>query len=182
MKRVGTALRAFAHPTLAFDLPGIIRNRTSSENFAHPVKFHFWSIFNDHDERIERLKRSGLSGVKLYREVKVAPFVRMLAKVAHAGAVARYGGLDSFTPLLPEAILKGTSAPYLIGCAERRTPPPSFELHKFNLEIREINSKRYVIAFLRLFANIGADVGTPVYLLVVGEALPKAEERIVFVP
>jgi hypothetical protein len=60
--------------------------------------------------------------------------------------------------------------------------PTLRSLHKFNLEIREINSKRYVIAFLRLFSNIGADVGTPVYLLVVGEALPKAEERIVFVP
>ena len=91
-------------------------------------------------------------------------YSQMLAKIAHSYAVAELGS-DSFNALLPEFILNGSGWPYHLVGGEQNETPPSNALHELGLEYREGSDGRYLVAHIRLFANLGA----PNYLVVVGE-------------
>jgi hypothetical protein len=147
----------------SFDPPGMVTGRAPTVGTG--LVMHFWRITNDHDERIQRLRDAGFKGVKMYKEIALNPFLRMLAKIAHGMAVADYG-IDGFRPLLIDVILKGDpSAPYFVGCATDKIPPSVPMKTWARTEVRSIGSKKYVVAFFRLFAYLG----TPVYTVVVGE-------------
>jgi hypothetical protein len=96
-------------------------------------------------------------------------FSRMLAKIAHAFAVADQGQ-DSFTPYLPALILGNYETPsYLVG-GEAMIPPPFNALHRLHLYCRRVPpSPELLIVDIRLFANFGA----PIYRVVVGRWLGK---------
>ena len=98
-------------------------------------------------------------------------YARMLAKIAHAFAVAERAFDDGeFAPLLPVFILgKSSFAPNLLmGCVEKDKPPEPDVLHRVRLETAQINNgPRVLVANIRLFAKFGA----PQYHVVVG--LPK---------
>jgi len=86
----------------------------------------------------------------------------MLAKIAHAYAVAELG-LDSFTPFLSDIILN--KSPMYIGhyVGGLRHDEKGDDLH--HIEISNFGAKRYVVVEIRLFANRTL----PLYVVVVGE-------------
>jgi len=103
-------------------------------------------------------------------EFNAMTYARMLAKIAHAFAVAD-AGLHAFDPLLPDFILgkSSTHVALLVGCLERDKPAEPDVLHRVRLEDAILgNGRRYLVANIRLFAKFGA----PQYHVVVGT--PKA--------
>ncbi len=147
----------------SFDPPGIVTGREPTVGTG--LVMHHWLVTNDHDKRVKRLQDAGLKGVKIYEQFALAPFLRMLAKIGHAIAVAERG-IDGFRPLLIDVILKGNaSAPYYVGSATTRTPPAEPMKTWARIEDRTFRGKQYVVVFFRLFAYLG----TPVYTVVVGE-------------
>lgn len=108
------------------------------------------------NERMARLPVNASVGSRLDHR----PFGRMLAKIAHAFAVAQYG-LDGFEPLLPSIILgNATNTFYYVGGVTETEPRDIESLH--TLESRK--TQRFVLAYVRLFEIMGA----PAYDIVVG--------------
>lgn len=89
-------------------------------------------------------------------------FMRLLAKTAHALAVAKYG-LGAFKPLLPDVILR-PGLNNVVG-GEFRDYPPDPHLHNAILKHVNAQGRTYLVADIRLFAKLGA----PLYSVVVGE-------------
>ena len=88
------------------------------------------------------------------KTTKLWPFVRLIAKIGHTFAVATCG-YGSFQPLLPPLILGERDAPnaaYLVG-GEIEVPSPSEREHE--LGIIKLNNSDLLVAYVRLFANIG---------------------------
>jgi hypothetical protein len=100
-------------------------------------------------------------------EFNERPYARMLAKAAHAFAVAEHG-LDFFEPLLTDFILGKTDidSHYFVGCFPQiNLPPPEEEpLHRMSFETADTGGQRYLVAKMRLFAKLGA----PQHHVVVG--------------
>jgi hypothetical protein len=91
-------------------------------------------------------------------------YARLLAKIAHAFAVATQG-VDGFEPLLRDIILDNADMAHrYVGGVERdfddRSPAPTV-LHSIGLG----NSAEFVLVRLRLFSFIA---GTPSYVIVAG--------------
>ena len=88
---------------------------------------------------------------------------QMFAKIAHCYAVARLG-LDSFTPILLDHILRPEGHPWHFVGGGTDAPSASGALHEIGCEI-DAGGTRYIIVRLRLFAYLGA----PEYVIVTGE-------------
>jgi hypothetical protein len=88
---------------------------------------------------------------------------QMFAKIAHCYATACYG-IDGFTPLLLDHILGDGKFPYhfLGGTDDERSA--GNVLHELSDELIEANGTVYLLARIRLFANLGA----PTYVVVTG--------------
>jgi hypothetical protein len=98
-------------------------------------------------------------------DIKPEWFARMLAKIAHARAVAEYG-LDGFDRYLPPIIVGGdTQWPHLIGRAsiEELRPEPGVGHWVFLYPLLPPN-ERVFLARIRLFAALGG----PIYDVVTG--------------
>ena len=97
----------------------------------------------------------------------IDPFIRMLAKIAHAHAVSMsMTGYASFTPLLLDVIFSRTNTPSHWVGGDLEIPPAIDVVHQLTLDDDyRANGKRYVVATIRLFAFLGA----PVFRVVVGE-------------
>lgn len=95
-------------------------------------------------------------------------YCRMLAKIAHAYAVAELGE-SSFRPYLRN-IIRGepfaTVAPLLrwIG-GDDKSPPAAQHLHDIQWRVQTVNVSNFLVVSLRLFSFIGS----PQYHIVVGE-------------
>lgn len=126
----------------------------------------------------------------LYREHKVTScataswdnlmFCRMLAKIAHAFAVAELG-LKGFTPAHLELINDGEPlSASMIGCNEEHPAPHSGSdtLHMLELGYQRIAKETFVVARITLFPRHGG----PTYTVYVGASLesPMARLRRVF--
>lgn len=115
-----------------------------------------------------------------YRIARVGTldFARMLAKIAHAYAVARYG-FDSFEPFLPPLIRGDTNlAPQFVGGDGRETPreQPNVLHEIFRLDAQKAGDVPYLGVAIQLFAMIGM----PRYHVIVGRRLkegPASEKR-----
>jgi hypothetical protein len=92
------------------------------------------------------------------------PFCLMLAKIAHAYAVAELG-LDSFTPCLQQMIIRRdlTDRPLLIGGGGGDEPPAGV-LHDIAIDCSPHTPPGAVVVRIRLLAAIG----TPTYYVVAG--------------
>ncbi len=95
-------------------------------------------------------------------------WLRMLAKVAHSYAVLKKG-IDGFKPMLRD-IIRGHDDDHgrLIGILDHKTPQERDTLHGVYLWIAHVScavEKRYLVAEVHLFANLGA----PHYHIVVWE-------------
>jgi hypothetical protein len=94
-------------------------------------------------------------------------FVRMIAKISHSYAVA-YHGLGTFDPLLTKMI---RGEPYSIGHlvgGHGEDEPAEPLAHTISLQQKVVGHDRFLVAFVRLFANLGA----PRYHAVVGRIPP----------
>jgi hypothetical protein len=100
--------------------------------------------------------------------VDTAAFCQLIAKIAHGFAVLELG-LDGFTPLLPDVVLKeyggdnSLSWFHLVGGDPRQFAPAEAQ-HVLGWGFFEKNDTEYLIVSLRLLA----DEGAPVYFAVAG--------------
>jgi hypothetical protein len=155
------------HPSLflmpAYTLPGILLGITASDKWPE-VRFRmFWSVLNR--QRLEQnIKAQGGTAVRVEGTQKAALLPRLLAKIAHAYAIAELGETN-FRPLLLRLIRKGQlTAPYLVG-GELDVAPSTPAFHELSHEIRRVDNRNYLIVRIRLLAYLEA----PVYYVVVGE-------------
>lgn len=139
------------------------------------ISMGFWTNFLRVDAR-KLQRRYGLttwSPPRLDNE----DFFRLLAKIAHAHAVAVWG-LDGFDPVLPEAILDEAGPEvdarwrwkYIGGSmSEWPTVPVLHEIQADSLVMHD--DSRLAVVTLRLFGQFGA----PVYRVVAGRLPPHPE-------
>lgn len=101
-------------------------------------------------------------------------FARMLAKIAHAAAVAEIG-IESFQPLLNDLILREDVEPSsLIGTfAHFEEPSGKHFTHAIACVECTARGTRYLASKIRLFSDLGA----PSYLALVGILDPEAGLR-----
>ena len=97
-------------------------------------------------------------------------FILLLAKIAHAFAVAKFG-IEGFKHRLPPLIVGADgdwedTLLYLVGGDTEETQREQI-LHSLNHRLVSINSQLYVVVTIHLFAFMGM----PRYQVVVGEAL-----------
>jgi hypothetical protein len=107
-------------------------------------------------------------GIKSYSPpaINTRNLARMLAKIAHAYAVAELG-LGGFEPLLPEFILgkRDVNDIFLFVGGDHELEPPAADLHEISIVPRPIIEGGYLAQVrVRLFARFGA----PTYYVVVG--------------
>ncbi len=139
--------------------PGLLRN-TPPELSDVGIQVGLW--FHYHQPPKNDDPNAGIAAELLFHDV---PFCRMLAKIAHCEAVARFG-LDGFVPILPHFILHGevNMRWYLVGGLPFLSPP---DTRPFAIGLYESvrSDPKLIIAYIRLFAHVGA----PTYLVVAGE-------------
>jgi len=114
-----------------------------------------------------------VSDVEAFRIGRVGPlnFARMLAKIAHCYAIARFGS-DSFEPMLPALILGRIDwGPLFVGGDASAEPPDQADvLHDvFRMDCRRGDGPEYLGLAVRLFAMMGM----PRYHVIVGRCLKK---------
>jgi hypothetical protein len=143
-------------PTCGFAPPGILSN---SEPSIEPLVE--MCLLPGHDWQARWGLQSPNVQVEMFVDSKI--YARVLAKIAHAFAVATMGlNFDSF---LPDIILdKSSVAHHFVGGVERESDDRSAipnVLHSIRLE----RNAEFLMVRLRLFSFIS---GTPNYLVVVG--------------
>ncbi len=157
------------HPSLlvlpSFPWPGIMLNKEPNATW-NDGRIHCWQFGPARRLVGEYLAEMQASEWEVSKTTKIFPFVRLIAKIGHAFAIATCG-YGSFQPMLPPLILGKSDAPnaaYLVG-GELEAPPPSEREHE--LGIIKVDNSDLLVAYVRLFANIG----TPAYYAVVGRDL-----------
>jgi hypothetical protein len=144
-------------------IPGILLGEAPTNQFQGRL------IVKGDTEEMRKLAPEGQG----FRIGTIGPlhFARMLAKIAHSYAIAKYG-TDSFNPLLPP-LIKGENdlAPYLIGGDASAEPPdqPNVLHDIFRVDSRRDNGPTYLGVAVRLFAM----VGMPRYHIIVGRRLKE---------
>jgi hypothetical protein len=125
-----------------------------------PIGVKGYNLVPDLEERERRLddKYKDWMGVQ-YHDPHA--FCRMLAKIAHAHAVAELG-MDAFEPLLPDLILgKSEDASHFVGSGDMGMAPQV----PHQLEVGQgLGREDLKVVQVQLFAYLN----TPVYLIVVG--------------
>jgi hypothetical protein len=97
------------------------------------------------------------------------PFCQMMAKIAHSFVVGEVG-LAAFRPLVTDLILgKSENLGLYVGSSMNDPPPADTDLHTVRWTGHTVLGRHYVVVYIRLFADLGA----PIYHVVVGEALPQ---------
>jgi hypothetical protein len=141
-----------------FPAPGILIGR----NPDMPVDYEIWTAHNPDEVR-------GVIG-KDKEGFKIAPgapveFSRLLAKIAHAYAVAELG-LGAFEPALAGYIRKHPMRALEWIGGDNDLPPSRPALHDIRWRIQcGVDARQFVVVDLRLFSF----VGSPQYHIVVGE-------------
>lgn len=119
---------------------------------------------------IEKHLQEGVA-LKLGR-VSPRGYARMLAKIAHSYAVAKFGEA-SFVPCLPEIILgKSDYAPHFVGGDRSGVPllDQPTALHHVYPQACDLNGALHLLVAVRLFAFMGM----PRYLVVVGKIVDSS--------
>jgi hypothetical protein len=123
-------------------------------------------IVKTHLPELDRHRAPGKRTVLKLGTFNTLKYMRMLAKIGHAHAVAKLGP-NSFIPLLQDLILGRTdTARWLVGTDPNADDlPPDSSLHELWLEQVEVSTGTYMVAGVRLFAF----AGMPKYHVVVGQ-------------
>jgi len=146
-----------------FSAPGLLRgvqpNESAKGELVEVVIRYIEGEIRNH------IKSDG-QRVKL-STVNMQQFSRMLAKIAHAYAIAEYGE-NSFVPMLPDLILgKSDTSAYLVGGDVSAPLLDEPVLHHIYRQDCLSNGVEYMLIAIRLFAF----VGMPRYHVVVGKKL-----------
>jgi hypothetical protein len=146
-------------------IPGIVTGVSPTAEVRHELVVKYDKAAMERHATDKQAVRLGRTGP--------LQFAQMLAKIAHAWAVAKYG-FDSFEPLLPPLILGHfKEAPYLVGGdgSEQQLPDQPEVLHDIcRLDCRRDNGPSYFGVAIRLFAMLGM----PRYHVIVGRRLKEA--------
>jgi hypothetical protein len=154
------------------------------ENEPSPVASgKAWVWYSEEvDEYMKRLRKPGDKSWRIRIEFDAQAFARVLAKIAHATAIAHFG-LGSFKPFLPD-IIRGidTNTGYYIGAGLPPTDPdPPLQAGKHQVHHRIAmtqlrNDKGHVVlaAAIQLFPFTGA----PTYTVIVGEPGPELAQQL----
>jgi hypothetical protein len=158
----GLALMRVEPPRILYALPPL----------TGEFKGDIWWTYVKDDTR-QKIEEHGGKGVR-FGAFNPGLFARMLAKIAHAFAVADQG-LNKFTPLLPRLILgRDENLSSLVGGS--MVVPPAFDaLHQLELEVGWIQdvdytkaglpaNTQFLIIHIRLFSFLAA----PLYHVVAG--------------
>jgi hypothetical protein len=124
-----------------------------------------WILYNKEDA--EQARRYGGKGFTA-AHFDIAIFCRMLAKIAHAYAVAECGPnqFARVDPLLPDFILKGLGSPLLYVGGEAANPESEAFMYRIGCFHHAIGGRKYLGVFLRLYAFIE---GAPLYQVAVAD-------------
>lgn len=144
------------YSALKLPVPGILIGRDPNAQ----VDYEIWAGYN-----VDEFKALGLKDKEGIRIAPVAEveFTRLLAKIAHAYAVAELG-FDAFEHALSLYIRnRPMKALEWIG-GDIEIPPPRAGLHDIRWRIQRAGDSHYVVVDLRLFSF----VGSPQYHVVVG--------------
>lgn len=152
-----------------FTAPSILSNR------PHEILMvHFYSTTADAKQRSVDLKaKGGFSGALTLTEIRPKTFGRVLAKIAHASAVAWHGG--SIHSELAPIILEKDANPFThVGCVEYKdqlptsVPLPSANtIHQVETDTFMLRGERFMVVNIRLFGYLGVPT-TPIYSVIVG--------------
>jgi len=169
-------------PLMAMELgpPGIIVGLEPSAVFASIKPIIFAPTFPDTEDRLKQVRAEAGpgQGMAIEGQFNMPAFSRLLAKIAHAYAVAEYG-LDGFQPFLVELILgRDDKLAYYIGGTNDALPDPVVDgkrfMHLQELGIYTMDERHLLCARLRLFST----VGFPVYWIVIGNPTPDLTRRL----
>jgi hypothetical protein len=122
------------------------------------------ALNNDNNERLNKL-----GDITLPASFDVTIFARMIAKIAHAYAIAQRG-LNGFRPLALEAILADDPSDIWYVVGGRSKPLPGNDFHRLSIEEREVITRDFrrkilLVVLVQLFA----DFDMPAHEVVVGE-------------
>jgi hypothetical protein len=114
-------------------------------------------------EAVPRAQAAGIPGNSI--DLQLRPFARMLAKTAHAQAVAHLG-VDGFKPYLCD-VIRGTDEgwSFYIGCTTPKERPHENLGSLVSVNEAEWRDRKLIWGRVRFFAS----VGTPIYDVIVGE-------------
>lgn len=144
-----------------YPVPGILDDRPATKR----SDIRSWYVANVKNLELVYEPYGGKSWtVTRYKPIK---FSQMLAKIAHAHAIATSGTkmLGEFEPLLPEFIIGDPDDPcYLVGCAEELPPSNKTRAHVVDPLLYTTPEREYLLIAIRLFA----DLGSPQYYVVTG--------------
>jgi hypothetical protein len=154
-------LEEFPMVCLGFDweAAGLLRHVEPTTEFAGR------QIVRYAEGELEKSLRDG-EAIKIAK-VGQLDYAKMLAKIAHSYAVAKFGE-SAFEPVLPNLILgKNARAPYFVGGDKSGAPlvnQPAI-LHDVYPQACDLNGVPHLLIGIRLFAFIGM----PRYLVVAGK-------------
>ena len=146
-----------------FELPGLLSGREPDGNFR--FQYTMWTRMSHAFDEFVRSR--GAVSWDLEVSIKPQQLSRVLAKIAHAFAVAQLG-MNGFTPLLLDLIHARVveNAPQLVGSDPNTPPPATGVMHELTL----VPHESFVVVRIRLFASssINGEHAMPVYLAVAG--------------
>jgi hypothetical protein len=122
-------------------------------------------VVPDFQERLKRMGRNGLK-IQLGGGISAETFARLLAKIAHAYAVAQFG-LDGFIPCLPRSVIGDPPYTDLIRYvgSSMVQEGKAKERHQIWTSCREdVHGNELLVVYVRLFG----DLGMPSHYVVVG--------------
>ena len=151
--------------------PGMLAGEKPSADFGAD-ELHRFDFVPKHFRELLSLTESDSLNFKVPIKLDEDQFARALAKIAYCEAIGRYG-LDGFerTTIIDFIFGKYPFAQHLVGGTTAVVPPPMPKNidHAIMLYETPIESKNYVVAAVRLFANTGTPThGMPWYLVVLG--------------
>ncbi len=158
----------FAMPEFG-SLPGLMIGQSFGGSWAN-THFHTYGMPGNAEFFKSLKEKLGAKSVEYTKVFQITPFVRQLAKIAHAFAVATKG-LDNFKPLLPPMILGDdlSNLADLVGGVSGLEPHIEGRLHELYVEEGDCAGKPLIVVRIRLFTHVNVGgIGTPTYYAVVG--------------
>jgi hypothetical protein len=141
-------------------LSALGKNQLLSQMDGKQVPIDFWILVPDAKERADRLKKEGAKGVWQLKQIEINLILRLLAKMAHASAVATMGPRRFKYQLIDVISGKMEGANSLIGElpaeAQGLLPPAlcRFGLHQIAVGHYDYNSSRQVLVHMHLFSGL----------------------------
>lgn len=166
-------LSAEIHPGLfaliAYQRPGMLDGRPEDAPFG---KVTYLLIGQDLDQigLHDYVASQGAIGAQLNWHFDAIIFARLLAKIAHASAIALFG-MDGFEPFLPRLILnKNTVMPYYVGTDREEANSTEYGHQIFHRGMH-FQDEQLLLSYIQLFAKHT----TPEYCVVTGKLPPDFE-------